>query len=284
MQGTELGGYQILSELGSGGMGKVYLAELTEKAAGLDVGQRVALKIIHPHLLETRGFFKRFLREAQVGQQVQHENVVRTYDCDARLHNGVQQNFLVMEFVEGQTLRDLLKELERVPEELCRHIGCEVAKGLSAIHEAGVLHRDIKPENVLITEEHVVKVMDLGVARLQDEAIRLSQAGAFVGSLEYAAPEQFRGGGEDTDGRADLHALGVVLYELSTGQNPFRDEDARKVLRKILDEQPRKPGEVNPQLSPFFEEVVTTLLAKDREDRFANASELADILEAGAVC
>ncbi|MDJ0974485.1 MAG: protein kinase [Planctomycetota bacterium] len=281
MIGGRISVYEILSELGSGGMGSVYLARCAEEAAGLDEGVQVALKVIHPNLLSQPGFFKRFLREAQIGQNVQHENVVRTYDCDATLVDGQQHNFLVMEYVEGQTLRDLLGELERVPEELCRHIGREVARGLTAIHEAGVVHRDIKPENVLITQEHVVKVMDLGVARLQDEAIRLSQAGAFVGSLEYAAPEQFRSADGDPDGRADLHSLGVVLYELATGQHPYRDEEVSKVMRNILDEEPRKAGEVNPQLSPFFEEVVGTLVAKDRDDRFADAAALAAVLEEG---
>ena len=281
MIGGRLSAYEVLSELGSGGMGVVYLGECAESSAGLDQGTKVALKVIHPHLLSEAGFFKRFLREAQVGQEVQHENVVRTYDCDATLVDGASQHFLVMEYVEGQTLRNLLDELERVPEELCRHIGREVARGLAAIHDAGVVHRDIKPENVLITEEHVVKVMDLGVARLQDEAIRLSQAGAFVGSLEYAAPEQFRSADGEPDGRADLHSLGVLLYELATGQHPYRDEDVSKVIRNILDEQPRKAGEVNPQLSPFFEEVVGTLIAKDREQRFGAAWDLATVLDEG---
>ncbi len=279
--GSRISAYEVLSELGSGGMGSVYLARCAEEAAALDAGVQVALKVIHPNLLSQPGFFKRFLREAQIGQEVQHENVVRTYDCDATDVDGAAAHFLVMEYVEGQTLRDLLDELERVPEELCRHIGREVAKGLAAIHEAGVVHRDIKPENVLITEGHVVKVMDLGVARLQDEAIRLSQAGAFVGSLEYAAPEQFRSADAEPDGRADLHSLGVVLYELATGQHPYRDEDISKVMRNILDEEPRKAGEINPQLSPFFEEVIGTLIAKERDARFADAATLAGVLEEG---
>jgi len=281
MKGSRLGSYQVLAELGSGGMGRVYRAEVVRGAAGLDVGTAVALKVIHAHLLEQEGFFKRFLREAQIGQHVRHENVVRCFDCDATLVDGRQQNFLVMEYVEGQTLRDLLLELERVPEELCRHIGREVANGLAAIHEAGVVHRDLKPENVLITPEHVVKVMDLGVARLQDEAIRLSQAGVFLGSLEYAAPEQFRSRDVEVDGRADLHALGVLLYELATGQHPYRNEDASKVIRNILEVEPRKLGEVNPQLSAFFEEVVHALIAKDREKRFPSASDLAVVLREG---
>jgi len=274
MQGKALGAYQIEEELGSGGMGTVWLARDEE-------GLRFAVKVIHSHLLESPGFFKRFLREAEIGKAVRHPNVVRCYDADARVVDGRQQNFLVMEYVEGQTLRALLEELDRVPEELCRHIGREVAKGLSAIHEAGVVHRDLKPENVLITPDHEVKIMDLGVARLADEAIRLSQSGAFVGSIHYAAPEQFKGGGADLDGRADLHALGLILYELSSGTHPYLADDVPQVLRRVLNDQPRRLGELNPQLSAFFEEVSHTLIEKDREKRFNSAKELLRVLTKG---
>jgi len=275
--GATLGPYRIDRELGAGGMGKVYAATVVGRCPGIKDGTRVALKVVHPHLLDTPGFFKRFLREAEIGKSVVHANVVRTYDCDAVREN----HFLVMEYVEGQTLRALLKELDRVPEELCRHIGREVAKGLAAIHAAGVVHRDVKPENVLITKEHVVKVMDLGVARLNDEALRLSQTGAFVGSIHYAAPECFSDGGKHVDGRADLHALGLVLYELSCGVNPYCADDVPQTLKRVLHEEPRRLGDVNPQLSPFFEEVVHCLLAKEPADRFADAATLLSVLEGG---
>jgi len=267
--GERLGPYLIEAELGSGGMGKVYAACGPEGT--------VAIKVVHPHLLDTPGFFKRFLREAEVGQAINHENVVRTLDCDAVSGH----HYLVMEYVRGQTLRELLVELDRVPEELCRHIGREVAKGLAAIHAAGIIHRDVKPDNVLITEDHVVKVMDLGVARLTDEALRLSQTGAFVGSIHYAAPESFQGGGKDVDGRVDLHALGLVLYELASGVNPYLADDVPSTIRMILHDEPRRLGDIHPQLSPFFEEVVHTLLEKDREKRFASADELASVLTEG---
>jgi len=270
MEGKVLGAYRIESELGSGGMGKVWLARD-------EAGDRYAIKIVHPHLLDTPGFFKRFLREAEIGRGVRHPNVVRTLDCDAL--GG--HHFLVMEYVEGQHLRDLLAEIEQIPEELCRHIGREVAKGLAAIHAAGVVHRDLKPENVLITEDHVVKVMDLGVARLTDEALRLSQTGAFVGSIHYAAPECFTDGGRNVDGRADLHALGLVLYELSAGVNPYFADDVPQILERIIRKEPRRLGDINPQLSPFFEEVVHCLLAKKPGDRFADASALLAVLEDG---
>ncbi len=281
MIGSALGPYRIDAELGSGGMGKVWRATTVRRVAGLEPGATVALKVIHAHLLETEGFFKRFLREAEIGKAVVHENVVQTFDCDAVRSGGEDQHFLVMEYVEGQTLRELLTELDRVPEELCRHIGREVAKGLGAIHAAGVVHRDVKPENVLITKDHVVKVMDLGVARLNDEALRLSQTGAFVGSIHYAAPECFSEGGKHVDGRADLHALGLVLYEMACGTNPYFAADIPQILKKVLHEDPRRLGDVNPQLSPFFEEVVHTLLAKKPADRFADAPTLLSVLEEG---
>ncbi len=277
MIGDILGPYRIDRELGSGGMGKVYAAVVDGRVPGLDKGMRVALKIVHPHLLEVPGFFKRFMREAELGRTVRHPNVVRTFDCDA---TG-EQHFMAMEYVEGQTLRELLDELERVPEELCRHIGREVANGLAAIHDAGVIHRDMKPENVLITADHVVKVMDLGVARLVDEAQRLSQTGAFVGSLCYAAPESFQKGGADVDGRVDLHALGLVLYELACGSNPYEADGVARTIEKVVREPPRRLGDVNPQISPFFEEAVHCLLEKDREKRFATAGDLAAALTDG---
>src|SRR5262245_23006261 len=262
-------------------MGKVYAATVTGRCPGLAEGTRVALKVVHPHLLETPGFFKRFLREAEIGKRVVHDNVVRTYDCDSLVVGGANHIFLTMEYVEGQTLRALMKELDRVPEELCRHIGREVAKGLAAIHATGVVHRDMKPENVLITREHGVKVMDLGVARLNDEALRLSQTGAFVGTIHSAAPECFGDGGRSVDGRADLHALGLVLYELACGVNPYFAESVPETLKKVLHEAPRRLGDVNPQLSPFFEEVVHTLLAKKPGERFADANALLEVLDGG---
>jgi tetratricopeptide (TPR) repeat protein len=268
---TEIGGWRVVRELGRGGMGVVCLAEKD--------GARAALKFVHPHLLRSSGAFKRFLREAEVGKRIRHANVVATLDADAIEADGRTRLFLVMEYVEGQTLRGLADELGRVPEELCRHVGREAAKGLAAIHAAGAVHRDVKPDNLIVTPDHAVKLMDLGVARSDDD-VRVSQTGAFVGSLEYAAPEQF-GRGAPVDHRADLHALGVVLYELATGAHPFRADDFASVMRRVLDEKPRRASELNPQLSPFFEELVAQLLAKDPADRVQSADDVARILEAG---
>jgi serine/threonine protein kinase/tetratricopeptide (TPR) repeat protein len=276
-----LGAYQVLRTIGTGGMGTVHLAEVRRPVLGLEVGAHVALKLIHPHLLEAEGFFKRFLREAQVGMRVEHQNVVRTFDCDAVMQDGQHHHFLVMEYVEGQTLLGLLTELEQVPEELCLHVAREIVRALCVIHEGGIVHRDLKLENVLITEEHVVKVMDLGIAHLMGEAVRLSRTGQFVGTLAYAAPEQIRGGDQDLDGRADLYALGVMLYQLATGHLPLRHGDPAQMIRLVLEEQPRRISRHQPQLSPYFEELVHTLLAKDPVARFPNARALLEAVEHG---
>ena len=173
-----LGPYNIGVQLGSGGMGTVYRATNADGAV-------VAIKVLHPHLLTAKSAFKRFLREAELGRTIVHPNVVRTLDVDALQSRGQQVHFLVLEFADGQTLDALLTELGRVPEELCRHIGLQVADALAAIHAAGAVHRDLKPANIIITPDNEVKVMDLGVALLVEQAIRLSGSGDFLGSVLY---------------------------------------------------------------------------------------------------
>ncbi len=277
--GRALGPFRLASKIGAGGMGTVYVATVEARSHGLDVGTRVAVKVIHPHLFAREGSSQRFLREAEIGGRVRHENVVRTLAADEVVDASGTSRFLVMEYVEGRTLRELLADLTRVPEELCRHVGREIAKALEAIHTAGAVHRDVKPDNVIVTPDNVVKVMDLGVARVEGDALRVSQTGAFVGSVRYAAPEQFRSRDGGVDGRADLYALGLTLYELATGKHPFDDDDFAVVMRRQMDDVPRPAGELNPQLSPFFEEVLRHLLEKDRDARFASAAALLDVLE-----
>jgi tetratricopeptide (TPR) repeat protein len=255
-------------------MGTVYRAE------NVADGAAVALKVIHPHLLSSPGYFKRFLREAEVGRRLQHDNVVRTLDADALQVDGAMLHYLVMEYVEGQDLRALQEDLGRVPEELCRHIGREIAAALEAIHAAGVVHRDLKPANVLITADHVVKVMDLGVAHLADELLRLSRTGEFLGSVLYAAPEQWQVDGP-FDGRADLFALGIVLYELATGRHPFWHEGKKIAPGLLTSEAAPAAGRLNSQLSPFLEEVLNALLERDPADRIQTAAEARAILAEG---
>jgi tetratricopeptide (TPR) repeat protein len=266
--GKHLGPYLVRDELGTGGMGTVFRAEGPDGT--------VALKVLHRHLLTAPDAFKRFLREAELGRKVNHANVVRTREIDAVDLDGETVHFLVMDYVEGQTLRELLEELGKVPEELCRHITASIADALVAIHAVGAVHRDLKPENVLLTPEHTVKVMDLGVALVFDEAIRLSQTGHFLGSVLYAAPEQWEPSPE-IDARTDLFAVGVMLYELATGRHPFRrPAKGAFVPPSIGTVQPA--GRLQPQLSPFFEELASCLMSRSPDARLASATELATVV------
>ncbi len=278
MEGRLLGKCRIGAELGSGGMGTVYLATTEGELGGLPSGSRVAVKIVHPHLVERPGFLDRFLQEGKVGRRIHHANVVRTIDLAAEDADQETVNFIVMEFVEGRTLRGLLDDLGSVPEALLREIAVQVAAGLAAIHETGIIHRDLKPDNFLITDDDQVRIMDLGVARLVAESVRLTREGHFAGSLYYAAPEQFKVGGVGPP--ADLYSVGVLLYELATGQNPFRRDDAAGIVNAHLESVPPRLSD-RAEVSPFFSEIVATLLRKDPARRFSSAGRLHTVLEDG---
>jgi tetratricopeptide (TPR) repeat protein/energy-coupling factor transporter ATP-binding protein EcfA2 len=273
MPGTTIGPYRLERELGAGGMGTVWLAARD--------GERVAVKVVHQHLSGDPAYVARFVREGDIGRRVRHANVVSTLDVGSAEVDGKIAHYIVMEYVEGRTLRALLREMGRVPEELCRRLGRDIAQGLAAVHAAGAVHRDVKPDNVLVTQDHVVKLMDLGLARTLDGSENLTQAGAFVGTFRYAAPEQLRRAGRAVDARADLHALGTVLHELATGRHPFEAADIPATVARILNEKARPAGESVPQLSLFFEEVVLTLLAKEPAARFASADVVAAALGDG---
>ena len=271
--GEKVGSFTIVEQLGAGGMGTVY-------RASDDDGGFVAIKTLHPHLLAVPGAFKRFLREAQLGQQIDHPNVVRSLDVDALTVGGEQVHFLVMELVAGQTLDRLLVELGTVPEELCRHIGIQISEALVAIHAHGAVHRDLKPSNVIITPDNEVKVMDFGIALLRDPAVALTEVGDFVGSVLYAAPEQWNP--EVTvDARIDLFALGILLYELATGRHPFAGSHKSVPPSLITSTRPEPANLTRPELSDYFVELVAKLLETDPDNRFGSAELTRGILESG---
>jgi tetratricopeptide (TPR) repeat protein len=267
----EIGRYLISSQIGTGRMGKVYRGVTSS-------GRSVAIKIVHPHLLSQPGFFRRFLHEAQQSSKVKHPNVVRTVDVGAATVDGEQTNYLVMEFVDGKSLSTLREELGTVPETLLREIALQFTAGLRAIHEAGIVHRDLKPENVLISRNQNVRIMDVGVAGMQEASVALSMGGQFAGSYQYAAPELFQADA-DVGPAADLYSLGVILFELATGENPFHSSNPISVMK--LHEELEPPGvrDLAPQVSAFFSEIVRTLLAKAPADRFASAEEVNRILD-----
>lgn len=271
--GTVLGAWRIEREIGRGGMGVVY--EAVAEAGG----ERVALKVILPHLLALPAARERFLREARLGLAVEHENLVRTRALSEANVGDVRFHFLVMDLVRGRTLRALLAEEGPVPEALWREIARQAARGLEALHEAGVVHRDLKPENLLLSDDRRLRIMDLGIAKVALAGTALTSEGQFIGSLKYAAPEQ--AAGRDVGPAADLYSLGVVLHEIAAGTPPFEATDPVALLRAHADAGPTPLSQRAPAYSDFASDVVATLLAKEPADRFPSAKALRAALEEG---
>ena len=272
--GDRIGPYLVAEELGRGGMGIVCAAQDTRDVGDAGEPREVALKLIYPHL---HGLRERFAREARLGRKVDHENVVRAIETIVWDHDGVTHDVLVMERVRGRNLREALAEWRRMPEALVREIARQVAAGLTAIHAAGVVHRDLKPENVLLTDDRRVRIMDLGIAKVQETAFELTLEGQFVGSLAYAAPEQLAS--SEIGAACDLYSLGVVLYELVTGENPFRRDDIGALVAAHLGERPPALRDRAGDVSPFLSDVVETLLARSPSARFPSAQVLLELLE-----
>ncbi len=277
-----LGPCHLIRELGVGGMGRVFLGKLTEPRPHTPEGGHVALKVLHPALLTNPEVVRRFQREAELGAKVVHPCIVRTLETGRAESRIGTTYFLLLEYVEGKTLRELIDELGALPEPLVRGVAQQVATGITAVHDADVTHRDIKPGNILITPDHQVKVMDLGVAHLATEATRLTRSGCFVGTMQYASPEQLSEG--KAGPRSDLYSLGVTLYEAATGIQPFSGDSFGSVLWRHLEYVPPRPREVDPRITAFFDSVIMKLLEKDPSDRFASASDLATVLEQGELC
>jgi len=280
LEGRTVGNYVVGPELGRGGMGAVHRATTAAPGPAGAAGSTVALKFFHPHLVADDQAFERFRREADIGMRIRHPNVVATYEIGTETLDGQAWHFLSMELIQGQTLRHLVGELGTVPEHLLFQIADQVLDALAAIHEVKVVHRDLKPENIVITREHRVLVMDLGVARLQQEGRTLTIAGQFLGSIPYAAPEQFFDI-ESVGERTDLYAFGVVLYELATGKNPFDAGDIPTILRLKMEGEVARPRQVNGDLDPFWDEVISILVSKEPSARFSSAPELRKILQEG---
>jgi len=280
LEGRVVGNYAVGALLGKGGMGAVYRATSTAEGPAGAAGSVVAFKVFHAELVADETAFRRFQLEADIGIRIRHENVVRTYELGSEVLDGAPCHFLVMELIEGQTLRDLLKELGTTPQHLLLQIADQALAALDCIHQRGVVHRDIKPENLVVTKEHRLLVMDLGVARLQERGRELTRAGEFVGSVPYASPEQFFE--QDSVGpRSDIYSIGVVLYEMATGKNPFDAADLSAILQLKLQGEVARPAAVAPEIDAFLDEVIWTCLAREPSGRFASCAEFRRVLEEG---
>lgn len=281
MTGQTVSHYRVLQKLGAGGMGEVYEAEDTV------LGRRVALKFLPENLSDDRSATERFMREARASSKMNHPNICTIYDVD--VHDN--RPFMVMELLEGETLKDRLQRGPLLFENVL-HVGIHVAEALQAAHEMGIVHRDIKPGNIFITNRAQVKVLDFGLAKLtrtrvprgvpvgagddqQDQS--LTALGLLPGTAYYMSPEQVRG--DELDERSDIFSLGVVLYEMATGQKPFAGKTSPVTLAAILDDKPVSPLVIAPELPHEFEVIVARALEKDRNKRFRTVAELKDVLE-----
>lgn len=273
-----LGPCRLVRVIGRGASGTVFESELTEDVPRhrLSRGDRVAVKLLHPERLGDPGAFQRMVREASLGGRVTHPGVVRVHWVDAEVVAQVTHHYLVMELVEGRTLREICSPRSPLPEALVRSIGAQLAHALAAVHAAGAVHRDVKPDNVLLTPAQQVKLVDLGVAR--EAKAPATTTGDFLGTLGYAAPEHLDGHATPA---SDLYALGVVLFEAVTGVQPFAADDAIEIVRRHAALVPPRAGALNPQVSALLEELLARLLSKSEADRPAGAAEVAAILEEG---
>ena len=263
-----LGTYEVMGVIGSGGMGVVL------KAFDAALNRYVAIKVLAPHLGSSGAARKRFSREAQAAAAVVHDNVMEIYGvADVE---GLP--YLVMPYVRGPSLQRRLDDEGPLALVEILRIGMQAATGLAAAHAQGLVHRDVKPANILLADGvERVKLTDFGLARAADDA-SLTKTGIIAGTPQYMSPEQSRG--ESVDQRSDLFSLGSVLYAMSTGRAPFRAETSYGVLRRITDEEPRPIYEINPDIPQWLCRIISRLMSKQPDDRFASAREVAELLEA----
>jgi serine/threonine protein kinase len=263
-----LGSYRVLRVLGSGGMGIVFVAE------DPDLERRVALKVMKSALACNPRARERFLREARSMAKLTHPRVVTIH------HVGQERGvpFLAMELLDGESLEIRLKRQGQLPVAEALRIGREIAEGLAAAHQRGLIHRDIKPSNLWLEDKtgHV-KILDFGLARSSDEQTPLTLLDAIVGTPAYMSPEQARG--EPVDHRGDLFSLGCVLYQLVTGKLPFRGSDPMSVLAAVVTTTPPPVQECNPDVPSAFAEIITRLLSKRSEARYPHAQAVVEALQ-----
>lgn len=254
------GKLQIINVIGSGGMGKVFLAEHTM------LKRKVAVKELSPHLLSNPELVERFRREGQALARLSHPNIVQVHDFFEE--NG--KNYLVMEYVDGESLDQLIKKKEINSTEKLKDYAIQICRGLEYAHSKSIIHRDLKPHNILVSKEGVIKIADFGLARLLDATI-YTLPGTIIGSPLYMSPEQAEG--KEADFRSDIYSFGIILYEMATGYCPFRGNSS-EVIAQHLTKKPDSPRKFNSKIPQKLEKVILKSIEKKPEQRFTSMGEI----------
>ena len=271
-----LGGrYELEGVVGRGGMAEVY------RARDIRLDRIVAIKTLRADLARDQIFQARFRREAQSAASLNHPSIVAVYDTGEDMATGVPVPYIVMEFVDGRTVRDLLQEGHRLLPERSLEIIDGVLRALDYSHQAGIVHRDIKPGNVMVTRNGDIKVMDFGIARaMSDAQATMTQTAQVIGTAQYLSPEQARG--DRVDSRSDLYSAGCLLYELLTGRPPFTGDSPVAIAYQHVRENPVPPSRVDPDVPPWADAIVLKAMAKSPADRYQSAADMRADLQRAA--
>jgi serine/threonine-protein kinase len=276
--GTKVNNYELVSLLGEGGMGAVYVAQHPF------LGRKAAIKVLRPELAQDTQLVGRFMNEARAANAIGHPNIIDVMDVGL-LPDGLP--YMLMELLRGETLAKRLSR-GRLAVPAAITVARQTASALAAAHEKGIVHRDLKPENLFLLTDTThpggerVKVLDFGIAKLRGDSLRSSvktRAGSIMGTPMYMSPEQCRGIADEIDHRSDIYALGIILYEMVVGEPPFASEGVGDVLVKHLLEPPVPPSQRNPEVPPALEQTILRALAKTRDERFATMADFLAVLE-----
>jgi serine/threonine-protein kinase len=265
--GETLDHYRLDAVVARGGMSTLF------KATDLRDSRRVAIKVPHAEMEADPILVERFRREQEIGQELDHPGVVKTYEPEHR-----SRAYMVIEWVDGRLLRDLLNQERKLPVDRAVSLTLAICDALDCMHKHGVVHRDLKPENIMVDSEDRIKIIDFGIAMKEDaRRITFVDMSATLGTPDYISPEQVKG--QRGDQRSDIYSLGVMLYEMFTGQPPFSGPNPLAVMNERVLHDPRPARELNPEITPELQEILNRVLERDPRHRYSTANEMAWDLE-----